>query len=284
MPAAAPNPPRRRRRGSPVPMYGGLLAVAQQPKPPKPLIKLEKRRKDPTDLAESRATSPSSLTGGVSTPSTGLSVGRAAPSTAPHQCSPLHIPSIWRKKSAKTVQSLSPPSTPTKEWVQGSLRAPVAPALDVDEVAVRPCPNFGSSPKPWLLHQAVRRVSTKTAALAPHSDDDAVTFSEMYSKSSLSSDSITDSGIGRGESRSSLDDECYTDDVYPQRVSAFLSPMEFRPPSISTAFIILSETNLSDADSDAEEALETPQLDTPSSSLPSLDPVHHDNSTRSASS
>jgi hypothetical protein len=169
--------------------------------------------------------------------------------------------------------------------VQGSLRAPVAPALDVDEVAVRPCPHFGSGPKPSLLH--VRKVSTKAAALAdPHSDDDAVTFSEMYAKSSLSLDSITDSGIGRGEPRSSLDDECYTDDAYPQRVSALLSPMEFRPPSISTAFIILSETNLSDADSDADtrEALETPQLDTPSSSLPSLDPVHHDDSTRSASS
>ncbi|KAJ7859771.1 hypothetical protein B0H14DRAFT_2745951, partial [Mycena olivaceomarginata] len=258
MPAAAPNPPRRRRRGSPVPMYAA------------PQIGEEAKGKDPTDLAESRATSPSSLTGGISTSLAGLSVGLAAPSTAPRQCSPLHIPSIWRKKSTKTVQSLSPPSTPTKEWVQGSLRAPVAPALDVDEVA------------PSLLH--VRRVSTKAAALFdPHSDDDAVTFSEMYAKSSLSLDSITDSGIGRGEPRSSLDDECYTDDAYPQRVSALLSPMEFRPPSISTAFIILSETNLSDADSDADtrEALETPQLDTPSSSLPSLDPVHHDDSTRS---
>jgi hypothetical protein len=133
--------------------------------------------------------------------------------------------------------------------------------------------------------QGAHRVSTNAAAFVdPNSDDDAVTFSEMYAKFSLSSDSLTDSGTGRGEPRSSLDDECYTDDAYPQRVSAFFSPMEFRPSSISTAFIVLhasSETNLFDADSDAEEALETPQLDTPDSSVPSLDSVHHDDLNRS---
>jgi hypothetical protein len=133
--------------------------------------------------------------------------------------------------------------------------------------------------------QGERRVSTNAAAFVdPNSDDDPVTFSEVYAKFSLSSDSITDSGTGRGEPRSSLDDEYYTDDVYPQRVSAFLSPMELRPSSISTAFIVLhasSETNLSDADSNAEEDLETPPLGTPSSSLPSLDPVHHDDLNRS---
>ncbi|KAJ7343766.1 hypothetical protein DFH08DRAFT_810318 [Mycena albidolilacea] len=417
MPATAPNTPRRRRRGSPVPIYGGYLVAP--PKPPKTLLKLEKKQKGSTDRAESPPTSPSSLTGGVSTSLTGLSGGRASPSTAPHQCYPLHIPSIWRKRTAKTVQSLSPSCTPTTEWAPGSLRAPVAPALDVDEVVVRPCPMFWSSSKPSLFHQAVhrvpttaatfadsdtnsdddavtfsemyakfslssdsitdswarrgesrssfddecyrddaypqrqgprristnaapfvdpnsdddpvtfsemyakfslssdsitdswarrgesrssfddecyrddaypqrqglRRVSTNAAAFVdPNSDDDPVTFSEMYAKFSLSSDSITDSGTGRGEPRSSLDDECYTDDAYPQRVSAFLSPMEFRPSSISTTFIVLhasSETNLSDAESNAEEALETPQLGTPSPSLPSLDPVHHDDLNRS---
>ncbi|KAJ7859768.1 hypothetical protein B0H14DRAFT_2745939, partial [Mycena olivaceomarginata] len=165
------------------------------------------------------------------------------------------------------AQKPSLSSDSMEKWAPGSLRAPVAPTLDVDKVVERPCPNFGSSSKPSLSHRAgqgERMVSTNAAAFVdPNSDDDPVTFSEMYAK------------FRRGEPRSSLDDECYTDDAYPQRVSAFLSPMEFRPSSISTAFIVLhasSETNLSDADSNAEEALETPPLGTPSSSLPSLDP------------
>ncbi|KAF8212825.1 hypothetical protein K438DRAFT_1170845 [Mycena galopus ATCC 62051] len=149
--------------------------------------------------------------------------------TAP--CSPpLPFLSLRPKKSRLIRPTLTPPCiTPTAEWAEPSRRRPVAPAVDLDEVMVRPCDDFGS---------AALRPLGKGKGKAPaidlggdcDSDDD---ISEATTKLRVSSRTHSGAQLEEVEKapRPSFDEERYDmDDAYPP------APLvDSRPHGISSA-------------------------------------------------
>ncbi|KAJ7259128.1 hypothetical protein B0H12DRAFT_1070060 [Mycena haematopus] len=194
----SPRTPRRPR--SPVSMYGAYETAVT--KTPKPLIKLEKKRKgsqqmavvDHPEKAPTRTASPAVVS-----------------NTAPHQRALVPFLSLRRKNKQEPSPPRTTPALPRgctekapvtpavdtwEQYTERLYRAPVAPAVDIDEVAARPCDDF------------VRRSS----------------ISELSAPSSTSSETAV-----HEEPHPSFDD-CYTD-TRTKSVSSFLSTMEFEAPS-----------------------------------------------------
>ncbi|KAF8212832.1 hypothetical protein K438DRAFT_1805146 [Mycena galopus ATCC 62051] len=260
-----PSPRRPPRPRSPVSMY--VSYDTPPTKPPKPLIKLENKRMSSPQVADGP---PENRLGHDSDRPSPTSTAGCTPSPTAPCSSLLPFLSLRRKKSRPIRPTLSPPCiTPTGEWAEPSRRTPVAPAVDLDEVVVRPCDDFVSA--------AWRRLGKGKAPAIDlgsdcESDDD---ISEAPARLRISSHTYCGAQTEEVEKvpRPSFDNEkCYTDDVYPQRLSSILGPMEFRPPSSMLIFHPGSEsqTSLSNADSDRDDVSVAPELETPSSSLYSI--------------
>ncbi|KAF7346784.1 hypothetical protein MSAN_01817000 [Mycena sanguinolenta] len=251
LPTMAP-PARQPRSRSPVSMYVSYeTAVTKQPKP---LIKLEKKkRKAPLQVME---VPPSP---GGSTEAT-ESIASSAPSDTP--CQPALTPflSLRRRKSPEPRRRLlSSTSIALGDWAGPSRRTPLAPSVDMDEVVVRPCDDFAPA-----LVRKLGKSPAPALDFAGDSDDDY--SSELSAPTKLQISSHAYSGI-KAEVPLSLDDsECDVDDAYTQRLSGFLPPMEFRPPSE----LIIPPYPPSDTTSELSETLEP---ETPSSSS---FPIDHD--------
>ncbi|KAJ6454174.1 hypothetical protein C8R45DRAFT_628289 [Mycena sanguinolenta] len=247
--AMAP-PSRQPRSRSPVSMYVSYeTAVTKQPKP---LLKLEKKRKVSLQVME---VPPSP--GGVSAEATG-SISSSTPSdTVP--CQPTLAPflSLRRRKSPEPRRRpLSSPCIALGEWAESSHRTPLAPPVDMDEVVGRPCDDFASG-----LGRRLGKSPVSTSDFPGDPDDESL--SEFSAPANLRISSHAYSRIQNKRLLSPDDSECYMDDVYTQRLSGFLPPMEFRPPSE----LIIPLYPPSDTTSDVSEAFP----ETPSSSSFAID-------------
>ncbi|KAJ7148928.1 hypothetical protein C8R43DRAFT_1007675 [Mycena crocata] len=266
------TPSRRPRPRSPPSMY--VAFDTPTAKPPKPLIKLDKKPKTKSSKAKAEPLPPNPF------PATHL---LPAPVVAEP---PQRRPSVGSFLSLrkKSVSSVAPPPPPmhvppiTTHFAEPSYLTPPSRPSHLHETNVHPFEDVGI-PKPRRSDKASRLLGKGLSPQRQTFPERAAieagysgTFRMPPRSSSPSNSSLGEGTLSVDDDSESLDDECFTDDSHFQRQSTLLSPMEFgassRPPSV--AVFLPASHDRSDTASEVEWASDSEPI-TPVAPLP-----HHD--------
>ncbi|KAJ7486432.1 hypothetical protein B0H11DRAFT_2016207, partial [Mycena galericulata] len=245
---------RRPRPRSPPSMY--VAYETPIAKPPKPLIKLDKKQKTKASNARAEPDPPNPFP----TRSNALFPPPPAVVTEPPQRRPSvgSFLSLRRKKGP-------PPSVPDRN----EFRSPVYDAhpIFLHEPNVHPTDDL--EPIPRRSDKASRMLG-KAPPLQTHVSPERGDFASSGSSGTFQLSPSSSSSLGDGSSvgGASFDDDCFTDNSHTQRESTLLSPMEFAAESrpISVAF---TPEEQSDAASDIDGSASDNEPITPVAPLPS---------------
>ncbi|KAJ6577033.1 hypothetical protein DFH09DRAFT_1149075, partial [Mycena vulgaris] len=234
---------RRPRPRSPPSMY--VAYETPTSKPPRPLIKLEKKSKNKP--AESQ---PESYPNPFPTRSA------TVPAPEPHRRPSVSSLLSLRRKTATAPPSPSIPAQFAGPSTPGpSRRAPIPRVDNLHQPNVHPVDDI--EPISRRPDKATRLLGNalplQPSEIHTFPDQDGILFSEFSGTFRISprSSSTSDAGSSFDDSASaeSFDDECVADNSHVQRESTLLTPMEFRPPSV----VIFAPLSGPDTASEADE-------------------------------